>query len=106
MFSSNATLPLSISNNGKYSEIYRRLTDLVRSGEVDGQDPKEILEAYPDYAKMNATTFREKLRQMRQMLGKIPKKGKFSYTSRKHHLTCVKVKILRIQESFMNVAVQ
>ncbi len=64
---------------GKYSELYRKLTDLVRSGEGDGQDPKEILEAYPDYAKMNATMFRGKLRQIRQMLGKIPKNGKFNF---------------------------
>ncbi len=24
---------------GKYSELYRKRTDLVRSGEVDGRDP-------------------------------------------------------------------
>ena len=42
---------------GKYSELNRKLMDLVRSGEVDGQKPKEVLEAYPDYAKMNAKIF-------------------------------------------------
>ena len=60
---------------GKYSELYRNLTDLVRSGQVDGLDPKEILEAYPDYGRMNPTTFRGKVRQIRAMLGKIPKKS-------------------------------
>ena len=60
---------------GKYSELYRKLTELVRSGDVDGQDPKEILETYPDFTKMNTTTFRAKLRQIRTMLGKIPRKG-------------------------------
>ena len=60
---------------GKYSELYRKLTDLVRSGQVDGLDPKEILEAYTDYSKMNPTTFRGKLRQIRTMLGKIPTKS-------------------------------
>ncbi len=65
---------------GKYSELYRKLTDLVRSGDVDGLDPKEILESHPDFTKMNPTTFRGKLRQIRTMLGKIPKKGMyFSY---------------------------
>lgn len=72
-------ITISTFYHGKYSELYRKLTDLVRSGEVDGQDPKEVLEAYPDYAKMNATTFRGKLRQIRQMLGKIPQKSKFFY---------------------------
>ena len=88
---------------GKYSELYRKLTDLVRSGEVDGQEPKEILETYPDYAKMNMTTFRGKLRQIRQMLGKIPKKGKTNMLTPEHDLTRLKQTILIIQLNSMSV---
>ena len=50
---------------GKYSEPYHKLTDLIRSGQVDGQDTKEIVEAFAEYTKMNPTTFRGKLRQIR-----------------------------------------
>ena len=64
---------------GKYSELYPKLTDLLRFGELDCQYPKEILETYSDYAKINATILRGKLREIRQMLGKIPKKGKFNF---------------------------
>ena len=56
---------------GKYGELYLKLTELLRSRGVDGQDPKEILESYPDCAKMNSITFHTKLRKIRQMLGNI-----------------------------------
>ncbi len=58
---------------GKHSQFSRKLTDLVRSGDVDGQEPKEILKDYTDYANMISNTFRGKLRKITQILEKYPK---------------------------------
>lgn len=64
---------------GKYSELYRNLTYIARSGDDDRQNSKDILEAYPEYSKMNPTILRGKLRLIRQMLCKNLKKCLYFY---------------------------
>ena len=51
----------------------------------------------------NATTFRGKLRQIRQMLGKIPKEGKTNMLTPENDLTRLKQAILRILVNSMSM---
>ena len=51
---------------GKYSQLYRELADLVRTGKIQDMEPKQGLKLYPKFTSMNATTFRAKLREIRK----------------------------------------
>lgn len=64
---------------GKHAELYRQLADLVRSGQIDGQAPAEVLDMNPAFKDINVVTFRSKLREIRRMMGKPLSNGTLIY---------------------------
>jgi len=53
---------------GKYSEYYRKIADLVSNGKIKGMAPMQVLASYPEFKAMSSSTFRAKLREIRNMI--------------------------------------
>ena len=60
---------------GKHAELYRKLADLVRTGQLDDQLPAEVVESHPSFKDINIVKFRAKLREIRRMMGKPLSRG-------------------------------
>ena len=63
----------------RHTEAYRKITDLVRSDQADGLEPKDLLKMDPLFSKMSSQNLRRKLREIRAISGKFSSKGLFPF---------------------------
>lgn len=53
---------------GNYAEQYRPMVSLLRTGKFYGMAPKDICNACPDFRSMNATKFRAKIWELKELI--------------------------------------
>jgi len=63
----------------KFSEYYRKIADLVRSGKIKDMAPMQVLASYPEFRAMSSSTFRAKLREIRNMAENEANPGVFTF---------------------------